>query len=113
MGKGKPAPTHHVNAPRWSCTCTNRAPDESVSPKPNTRPYSGPAKVLDENPSRSYYDRRLLGSSLRSLRTILVQETGRDEENLRLLETNTPSDNMTIVLRRNHPHDYSLWQLAT
>src|SRR5207247_9176242 len=102
MGKGKYGPTHHLNAPRRNCTCTNRAPDESVSPKPNTRPYSGPAKVLDENPSRSYYDRRLLGSSLRSLRTILVQETGRDEEYLRPLETNTHSANMTSVRRHKH-----------
>src|SRR5437016_4015350 len=66
MGKGKPPPTHNLNAPRRNCTCTNRAPDESVSPKPNTRPYSRPAKVLDANPSRSYYDRRMLCSSLRS-----------------------------------------------
>src|SRR5205807_2816013 len=47
MGKGKPGPTHHLNAPRRNCTGTNRAPDESVSPKPNTRPHSGPAEVLD------------------------------------------------------------------
>src|SRR5437773_8988483 len=113
MARGKSAPPHELSTDRTTCTCSNPAPQESVSTKPNTPPNSEPAIVLDENPSRSYYDRRLLGSSLRSLRTILVQETGRDEENLRLLETNTPSDNMTIVLRRNHPHDYSLWQLAT
>src|SRR2546422_2500884 len=100
MGKGKPGPTHYLNAPRRNCTCTNCAPDESVSSKPNTRPYSGPAKVLDANPSRSNYQSgpEHFGNS------VTVRMTARDEENLRPLEADTPSDNRTIVFSPNHPH---------
>src|SRR6266487_997684 len=72
----------------------------------------GQLKYYTANPSRSHYDRRSLGSSLWSLRTIFVQETARDEEYLRLLETSTPSDNRTIVLCCDHSHDHSLRKLT-
>src|SRR6266566_5085903 len=46
------------------------------------------------------------------LRAVIVPETARDEEYLRLLETSTPSDNRTIVLCCDHSHDHSLRKLA-
>src|SRR2546426_8930572 len=48
----------------------------------------------------------------RSLRTVHPQEIARDEEDLRLLETNALSHNRTALLRRDHSHDHSLRRLT-